>query len=201
MHYIKYISPPILGFKWDWSVAKCTEHYVASCTSFSFEQELHYSGGWRLPSPFQWSFHCQIFEQLPTKKTLITLISVPFSDLRISVAITLSTILPLPNLCQFHQLLRKRTPAHWGGRALLCSHSFSDLTFTEYLSPAFHEKSSIALEGPLEGPLPFLFIYMQHFHHDIVIRIKSIFRITSTHVAQWSRWRCLASNWEQDAPS
>ena len=53
MHYIKYISPPILGFKWDWSVAKCTEHYVASCTSFSFEQELHYSGGWRVPSPFQ----------------------------------------------------------------------------------------------------------------------------------------------------
>ena len=112
MHYIRYISRPIIGFKWDWSVAKCTEHYVASCTSFSFEQELHYSGGWRVPSPFQWSFHCQIFEQLPTKKTLITLISVPFSDLRISVAITLSTILPLPNLCQFHQLLRKRFPAH-----------------------------------------------------------------------------------------
>ena len=46
MYYNKYISPPILGFKWDWSEAKCTEHYVASCTSFSFEQELHYSAQW-----------------------------------------------------------------------------------------------------------------------------------------------------------
>ena len=169
MHYIKYISPPIIGFKWDWSVAKCTEHYVASCTSFSFEQELHYSGGWRVPSPFQWSFHCQIFEQLPTKKTLITLISVPFSDLRISVAITLSTILPLPNLCQFHQLLRKRSPAHWGG-----------------------------------GGAPLLSLFQWSYLYRISFTSfsrKELHCIGGTHVAQWFRWRCLASNWEQDAPS
>ena len=91
----------------------------------------------------------------------------------ISVTITLSTILPLPNLCQFHQLLRKRTPAQWGGRTLPCSHSFSDLTIAEYLSPASHEKSSIALEGPLEEPLPFS-----------LLTTCSIFIMTST-----SKWK------------
>ena len=67
--------------------------------------------GWSpLLSPFQRSYHCQIY---------VSSISFLEKDL---------------------QHIEE-------GGALPCSHSLSDLTFTEYLSPAFHEKSSIALEG------------------------------------------------------
>ena len=39
--------------------------------------------------------------------------------------------------------------------------------------------------GAIRGTIAILFTYyMQHFHHDIDFKMKSIFKITSKHVTQ-----------------